>query len=119
MFLVKEKGGKETTYYVEAFISEPAALLKRFGKDKPVGVVLYNTKENFDFVKKNWKQLVEVKSLAFYFVNPFSKLDKKWVLYPRTHALIADETSLNLGLQTMFGTVEPITEEELNQVLTQ
>ena len=118
LLIIKEKSGSEITYYIEPFIKDAALILKRLAKDKSVGLVLFNTKENFDFVVKSWKSLVKIKSLSIYFINPFSKLDKKWILFPRTHAMVADEESLELGLKTMFETVDLTSEKELMKILT-
>ena len=58
----------------------------------------------------NWDKLIDFKFLSVYFVNPWSSLDKKWVIYPYTHNRIADEDSLETGLKSMFEMIEPLTE---------
>lgn len=69
-------------------------------------IVCLNTKENLEFLIKNWEKFSSNKQLCIYFVNPFSKSEKRWILYPATHATIAEAESLKLGLYTMFETVD-------------
>ena len=45
--------------------------------------------------------------------NPFSQTDKKWIIYPYTHSKICDEDSLEMGLRSMFETVDRISKEEI------
>ena len=76
-------------------------------------IVALNSKENFEILLKSWKRLVDFKFLSIIFVNPFSGLDKKWIIFPYTHHRICDESSLELGLKSMFDTVEQIGEDQL------
>ena len=62
---------------------------------------------------KSWKRLIDFKFLNIIFVNPFSGFDKKWIVFPYTHHRVCDESSLELGLKSMFDMVEPIEEKEL------
>jgi hypothetical protein len=43
-----------------------------------------------------------------YFVNPESATDKKWMIYPHTHHKISDPSSLKLGLESLFSTVQEV-----------
>ena len=63
----------------------------------------------------NWDEFSKFKGLVFYFINPFSNLDKKWVVQPYVHAQIADNASLKTGLKSMFETVDLLNEEEINE----
>ena len=76
-------------------------------------IVTLNSKENFDVILKNWNKLINFKFLSIIFVNPFSELDKKWIIFPHTHNKICDESSLENGLKSMFEMVEQIKEEQL------
>ena len=76
-------------------------------------IVALNSKENFGILMKSWKRLVDFKFLSIMLVNPFSGLDKKWIIFPYTHHKICDESSLELGLKSIFETVEQIGEEQL------
>lgn len=91
-------------------------VLKEASGEHPT-LVCFNTQENFDVVLKNWKNLVELKNFNIYFVNPFSKTDKIWIVFPSTHNLVADEASLELGLRTMFEQVTRTTEEEVRRII--
>ena len=61
---------------------------------------------------------MKIKYLVVYFVNPFSKIEKKWIIYPSTHNRISDEASLKPGLRAMFDTVEAISKKEVEKILS-
>lgn len=65
-------------------------------------IVCLNVDENFKFLIKNWKRLSDVKNLSFLFVN--LKIGDKWVINPHTHSMIADPSTIESGLKTMFDT---------------
>ena len=108
--------GKEIYYQIVPF---PKSIVEGVGKitGEHKGLVLYNTEENFKILIKEWGKLTKEKSLMIYFVNPFSKTDKKWVISPRTHQLISDEESLVDGLNSLFLMVDTITEKEIKNIL--
>ena len=81
-------------------------------------IVTINSKENFDIVIKSWDRLIGFKFLNIIFVNPFSGMDKKWIVFPHIHHKICDESSLKTGLKSMFETVEPIEEQQLIAKIT-
>jgi hypothetical protein len=81
-------------------------------KKSPITLVTINSSQNFDTLIKLWKVLKEYEKLNIFFVNTFSGMDKRWVIYPATHDRIADSSSLKLGLTSMFQMVEPISVEE-------
>ncbi len=100
----------------QVFLIRPTAgdsIIKEINKDKNIGIVMLNSKENLDFLIKNWSKLIKFEKLTIFFINPFSELDTKWFISPYVHDRICDKDSLKLGLKTMFETVEPITEKEL------
>ena len=113
-FLVRFKDRKQF-FIVEPFIGDINEVIKKINEEEYFSLVVFNTKENFEAVVENWNRLVEFKKLSIYFVNPFSQLDKKWIVYPYTHHQVGSESSLELGLKTMFETVESINKEELNR----
>ena len=82
-------------------------------------IVTLSSKENFEVILKNWNKLINFKFLNIIFVNPFSELDKKWIVFPHTHHKICDESSLENGLKAMFSMVEPIDEQQLIVNLSQ
>lgn len=100
----------------QVFLIRPTAddsIIEEINKDKNISVVMLNSKENLDFLIKNWGKLIKFERLALFFINPFSELDKKWFISPYIHSKICDEDSLKLGLKTMFETVELITEKDI------
>ncbi len=116
--VVEENSGKVTYYLVVPFVKDFLAALNSVDKNyEHLGVVTYNTPEAFDSLISSWKRLVGFPSLVIYFVNPFSKLDKKWVIRPRTHNLISDDESLRLGLKSLFSSVDPVDPRELARII--
>jgi hypothetical protein len=63
----------------------------------------------------NWDKLIKFPSLTLYFVNPFSKLDKKWLINPYVHSKICDDKSLKTGLKSMFEMVTPLSDADMEQ----
>jgi len=120
----KEKGGfdfivnfkdKKQYFIVKPLIDNIGEIINKINKEAHFSLVVFNTKENFKAVVDNWNNLVEFKNLSIYFVNPFSELDKRWVVYPYTHHKISEKASLETGLRTMFEMVESISKEQLNK----
>lgn len=85
-------------------------------KEKKIGLVLYNTNENFNILIKQWEDLTKILGLAIYFINPYSKQEKKWIIHPRTHAMVSDSESFVEGLKSMFESVDIISEEEVKKL---
>lgn len=75
-------------------------------------VVMLNNKENIRMMLVCWEQLKTALNLKFIFINPFSSLEKKWIIYPATHDRISDSGSLKKGIESLFASVEEISEEE-------
>lgn len=82
-----------------------------------ISLVMYNERRNFEFMVKNWQKLAEEDKLSIYFVNPFSMLDKRWIIFPKTHESITEREALKKGLNALFESVEEITEENLRKKL--
>jgi len=98
----------------QIFLIRPTAddsVIQGINKDKNIGIVMLNSKENLDFLMNKWNKLIKFDKLTIFFVNPFSELEKKWFISPYVHNKICDKDSLKLGLKTMFETVESITEK--------
>jgi hypothetical protein len=112
---IEQKDGKKTYYIVEPFPEDYTKALETVKEDSK-GLVVYNSSRNFELLLSGWKKIAEIKSLTIYFVNPFSKTDKRWIITPHTHNLISDSASLKLGLKAMYDMVEPITPEEVAEL---
>jgi len=104
---------KEQFFIIEPSIVNVKKKLSRFDTQRHFGLVILNTNNNLDILVNNWKDFVNIKNLCIYFVNPFSKLDKKWIIYPHTNNNICEEVSLEKGLKSMFGMVEPLSESQI------
>jgi hypothetical protein len=88
-------------------------IIDKMDEKQAYGLVMLNTTNNFQILVDNWDKLIKFISLTLYFVNPFSKLDKKWVINPHVHHKICDENSLKTGLKSMFEMVTPLTEKDI------
>jgi len=115
--LVKFKD-KEQFFIVKPFINDINEITEKLANEKNISLIMFNSLKNFGIISNNWKKFTELKNFSIYFVNPFSQLDKKWIIYPYTHERISDSNSLEKGLKSMFEMVEPITEEQLKTRLT-
>src|SRR3989338_4977379 len=102
---------KTQFFIVMPFIKDIEEVIKKLDVEKHISLVIFNSKNNFNAVVDNWKKFINFKYFNIYFVNPFSQLDKKWIIYPHTHNRICEESSLKLVLKSMFEMVEPIGEE--------
>lgn len=113
--LVKQKDGKTLLYHVQPFPDDFGKLAESIQEEQK-GIVVYNSKENFDSMMKEWKRLSGIKGLTIYFVNPFSKLEKRWIISPNIHSKISDAQSLKEGLNSMYLMVDPISKEEVEEL---
>lgn len=71
-----------------------------------VHVVWHNTQANLKELLTHWQHCAAHQRLHFYFVNPKSSTDIKWVINPWLHNRISDEKNLEAGLKSMFSMVE-------------
>ena len=117
----KEKAGfdllvrykDKSQYFIIMPVIDINLILQKLKNDVYVSIVALNSNENLDAVLKNWSRLVNFKLLNIIFANPFSELDKRWIIFPHTHNKICDGDSLETGLKSMFEMVEPIEEKQL------
>ncbi len=104
---------KEQFFVVEPVIEDIKKTLSRFDTQRHFGLVVLNTSNNFNTLLSNWKDFVNIKNLCIYFINPFSNLDKKWIIYPHTHNNICEDGALEKGLRAMYAMVEPLPETKI------
>lgn len=104
---------KEQFFIIQPVIGDIDGVLSKFDNEKYFGLVVFNTPGNFDILVKNWGKFVKFRHLCMYFVNPFSQLDKKWIIYPYTHNNICEKSALEKGLRAMFEMVEPLSEGKI------
>ncbi|MFA6888118.1 MAG: hypothetical protein WC254_01325 [Candidatus Woesearchaeota archaeon] len=71
-----------------------------------VHVACYNTSHNLKILVQHWKEYVAHQRLFFYFVNPDSTTEIKWVVNPWLHNRISDDKKLEIGLKSLFSMVE-------------
>lgn len=118
--LLVKYSDRELTVISAPFIKDVDALLQKIQNIPNYRtLVVLNSPENIDLVVKNWDRFVSLGAkFNIYFVNPFSKTEKIWIICPYTHNFIADTDSLALGLKTMSENVEYVTsEEEIRKII--
>ncbi len=91
---------KTNTHIITEKLDE--SVLKSIEKIEHKTIVCLNNEDNFNFLTKNWKKIVQIKNLTFIFVN--LKNQEKWLINPHIHNMIAEEESLVAGLKAMFDT---------------
>jgi hypothetical protein len=104
---------KEQFFIVKPLTGDIDKKLSKFNEQGHFGLVVFNTKSNFDILIRNWDKIVKFKNLSVYFINPFSQLDKKWIIHPYVHNNICERNALEKGLRSMFEMVEPLTEDNI------
>ena len=109
---------REQYFIIVPNIADINSIVQRINNNSHFSIVTLNSKENFAIILKNWSKLIHFKFLNIIFINPFSELDKKWIIFPYTHHRISDESSLKNGLKAMFDMVEPIEEQQLAAKIT-
>lgn len=116
-FAVNYKDGKKQSFFVIDDISHISQFLSKLNNEFYFSIVTINSEKNFRLLLEKWNDLVQFKHLSIYFLNPFSALEKKWILHPYTHNKISEPGSLKSGLKSIFEAVEAITAEEFNERL--
>jgi hypothetical protein len=92
--------------------------LEKFKKDFSTDLFVFNTKENFDEVVSHWKLVSKFdKQFKIYFVNPFSGLETKWVVFPYTHDMLSED--FKAGLKALYATVESFTQQQYEKLISQ
>ncbi len=112
---VLQKDGRATDYCAAPFPEDMVKIAEGIGGGTK-GLLVYNTRENFDLMMKSWAALSKIKGLTIYFINPSSKIDKRWAISPYNHSLISDAESLEQGLNSMYLMVEPTTRGQIEEL---
>jgi len=108
-FQIKYKDGRIQRYDIHPVLTKEV----KVGDDS---IVCLNSKENFSFFKENWQSFIQHKNLSVYFLNPFSRMDKKWVIFPYMHNRITEGDTKH-GLDVLFSNVNEISYEEIKKIL--
>lgn len=98
---------KEVHISVQPFMKEIDAVISKMKPESEAIVVVLNTEENLKILIEKWQSLKKFPKLSFYFVNPNSSMEKKWIINPYIHSRWCDESTLKMGLRSMFETVTP------------
>ena len=114
--LVTEKE-KKVLMIVEKDLSNFKKSLEKLKEYDFCSLVVYNTKDNFDILIKNWDELSSFKRhFSIYFVNPFSTLEKRWVIFPYTHNMLTEKENLKLSLKSIAELVDQIDDKKLEKL---
>lgn len=108
---VSYKGDKKQDsfcYEKEIALSEIISAAKKSDSDPnySLNVVCYNTPVNLQILIDHWQEFANHQRLMFYFVNPTSLTDIKWIVNPWLHNRVSDQKSLVTGLKSMASMVE-------------
>jgi len=107
---------KEEKYFIDPFLEKIEKNLREIKEDSDAFFVCMNTVDNLKKLLAMWNELIRYRHLCFIFLNPFSRTEKLWTIFPYTHNKIADESSLKTGIQSMFEQVEPIDRKEVEKM---
>lgn len=114
-FLITEEEVKKVVFIIEIF-TDKAFLDKFVNYNVPnteIILITLNNKSNISFLYSNWKEFLAFKSLSIYFINPFSLIDKRWIICPYIHNKISEPSALKRGLESMGEQVDYITKEDV------
>ena len=100
LLLVKKKTG------LEEWLIRPTLTAEELDPNKRQGIATLNTKENLEFLIKNWDQYKDHPTLKIVFANPAR--NERWILVPSHHNKVADPESLRLGFEAMFTSISSV-----------
>lgn len=116
---VKYKDKEQTFLIIPEIknINEDVLRLQEFSKTGvSTTLVILNTKENLDKIINKWDKLIQDPKFSIYFANPLSDLDKVWIIFPRTHNIVTERSSLSSGLKALAENVEEFTKEDIKRI---
>lgn len=116
---------KLQVYFIEPEVEDLAKTLERVDAAKKETnsdfscLVLLNSVNNLKVVEDGWGKLDKDPKLSLLFVNPFSLLDKKWIIFPHTHSRIIEPGALARGLKSLFEGVESTSVDDISDRIKQ
>lgn len=97
--LIKNKNGSEETYFCIDYLEGSSTNIK----DEKV--VCLNTKQNLDWLIKNWDSLKQSRNI-FIFVN--LAVSESWSVHPSMHDIVTEKSALKPGLLSLFESVPEV-----------
>ncbi len=82
-------------------------------------LIVLNSLNNLKAMQDNWKTLSKDTKFSIMMINPFSVLDKKWIISPYVHSKITEPKTLKQGLKAMFDSVERLSLDDLKRKIKQ
>lgn len=116
VILVKFKDKKEKIYVIVPNLKSLKDMIKLLEKNADIVLLCFNKKDNLSLIINGWDKLCKYPKLCIYFVNPFSNLDKKWIIYPKTHNMVTELEVLDTGLWSLFSGVEEFNEKMIDEM---
>lgn len=115
--LVIEKSKGKEAAIIKPILNNLKEDLEKFSKEDLDRwfIITLNNENNFKYLLDNWINLIQYKKLCIYFVNPYSRLEKKWIIFPFSHSLIS-ERDVEKGLRSLFETVSTLSLKEYQKL---
>lgn len=117
--IVEKKAGRKI-YLIQPFIFGKKEEIRTFCDENnkhSITCICFNTLENIDYLKTEWRSFVDIGNLSFFFFNPFSKNDRRWAINPRTHSLITDKNIEIKSIDVLYDNVDLISEKKIKEIL--
>ncbi|MBI5390609.1 hypothetical protein HZB02_03915 [Candidatus Woesearchaeota archaeon] len=94
-------GSKEEDYsYLEPLPATPPQ------HTLPLVLVCLHTPANMTTLMDHWASFVPDAHLKLMFINPFSSMDKRWIINPHVHDLVCERSMLKQGLSSLASNVD-------------
>lgn len=106
--IIKNKDNKKDISLILPSLENLDSINKKTKDFEKITIITLNSKDNLETLISKWEELEKIQNLKIIFVNPFSELEKKWIISPYIHSKITEKTSLKTGLRSLSELVENI-----------
>lgn len=96
-FVCNHKDGSKRTYIISENLESAKEL-------ENTTFICLNTKNNVNYLAKNWERFIGSKTCSIVFANP--KTNNQWTIFPYTHNRFCDPKTLKTGLKSLYTSVE-------------
>lgn len=101
MIVVQEKS-EQKLYFIFEHLEDCAGAIKKINGEKAT-IITLNTKENADYLIKQWEIFSEKKDLTIIFAHPGT--NEKWLIHPVSHNKISERKQLKESIYTLLESV--------------
>lgn len=122
-FIFVKQKDKSIVYFIAPFVEdlkEAIDNIEKFKKSTKATdgcLVVLNSEDNLKQLTEKWGLVKEDPKFSMIFANPFSNLDKRWIINPYVHNKFSDPEALETGLKSLFESVEPISKETAERMI--